>query len=90
METAFVLINTQIGQDANVYSQLTTGENIPENFLGIYEKYGKNVKNVDHVYGVYDMIIRIETDTLAELKDTVSEYIRGLKHVRSTVTMIVV
>ena len=42
------------------------------------------------MYGVYDIIARIETKTMQELKNTVSWKIRRLDKVRSTLTMIVV
>ena len=48
------------------------------------------VKEVYGVYGVYDLVVRIEADTLQELKDAISNKIRILENVRSTLTMIVV
>jgi DNA-binding Lrp family transcriptional regulator len=48
------------------------------------------VKEAHMVYGVYDIIARIETDTMQDLKDTISWKIRRLDKVRSTLTMIVV
>ena len=48
------------------------------------------VKEAHLVYGVYDIIARIETETMQELKDAVSWKIRRVDKVRSTLTMIVV
>jgi len=48
------------------------------------------VKEAHMVYGVYDIIARIETGTMQDLKDTISWKIRRLDKVRSTLTMIVV
>jgi DNA-binding Lrp family transcriptional regulator len=48
------------------------------------------VKEVYGVYGVYDIVVRIEAETLQQLKDTISSKIRTLDNVRSTLTMIVV
>jgi len=48
------------------------------------------VKEVYGVYGVYDLVVRIEAETLQELKDAISNKIRTLENVRSTLTMIVV
>jgi DNA-binding Lrp family transcriptional regulator len=48
------------------------------------------VKEAHMVYGVYDIIARIETGTMQDLKDTISWKIRRLEKVRSTLTMIVV
>ncbi len=75
MATAFVLINAEIGSEGDVLKDLNA---IPE------------VKEAYMVYGVYDIIARIETDTMQDLKDTISWKIRRLDKVRSTLTMIVV
>jgi DNA-binding Lrp family transcriptional regulator len=39
-------------------------------------------------YGVYDLIIRLNADTMDQLKDAVSHKIRTTDQVRSTVTLI--
>ena len=75
MATAFVLINAEIGAENEVLKDLKT---IPE------------VKEAYMVYGVYDIIARVETESMQELKDTISWKIRRLDKVRSTLTMIVV
>lgn len=75
MNVAFVLINTDLGADAEVGEALRKIE---------------EVKEVYGVYGVYDIVVRIEADTLELLKDTISSKIRTLDNVKSTLTMIVV
>ena len=75
MATAFVLINAEIGAESEVLKDLNA---ITE------------VKEAHMVYGVYDIIARVETETMQELKDTISWKIRRLDKVRSTLTMIVV
>jgi DNA-binding Lrp family transcriptional regulator len=75
LATAFVLINAEIGAEAEVLSELKP---IPE------------VREVHLVYGVYDIIAVVDTSTLQELKDTISFKIRRLDKVHSTLTMIVV
>ena len=75
MATAFVLINAEIGAESEVLKDL---KGIPE------------VKEAHMVYGVYDIIARVETETMQELKDAISWKIRRLDKVRSTLTMIVV
>lgn len=74
MATAFVMINTEIGSESEVLEELKAIPEINETYL---------------VYGVYDIIARIETETMQELKDTMSLKIRRLDKVRSTLTMIV-
>ena len=75
MATAFVLINAEIGAEREVLKGL---KEIPE------------VKEAHMVYGVYDIIARIQTETMQELKDILSWKIRRLDKVRSTLTMIVI
>ncbi|TET73254.1 Lrp/AsnC family transcriptional regulator [Candidatus Bathyarchaeota archaeon] len=75
MATAFVLINVEIGSEDEVLRGL---------------KPISEVKEAHLVYGVYDIIARIETETMQELKDAVSWKIRRVDKVRSTLTMIVV
>ncbi len=75
MATAFVLINAEIGAENEVLKDL---------------KAIQEVKEAHMVYGVYDIIARVETETMQDLKDTISWKIRRLDKVRSTLTMIVV
>ncbi len=75
MAKAFVLINAEIGAEDEVLKEL---------------KDMAEVKEAHVVYGVYDIITRIEADTMDELKEIVTSKIRRLDKVRSTLTMIVV
>jgi len=75
MSTAFVLINTDLGEGTEASKLL---EEIPE------------VKEVYGVYGVYDFVVRLEAESMQELKNVITSKIRRLNHVRSTLTMIVV
>jgi len=75
MPIAFVLINAEIGSEGDVLKALREVE-------GVKEAYS--------VYGVYDIIAKIEADSMDKLKDVVSWRIRRLDKVRSTLTMIVI
>ncbi|MBE0633770.1 Lrp/AsnC ligand binding domain-containing protein [Candidatus Bathyarchaeota archaeon] len=75
MATAFVLINAEIGSESEVLKGLKDIVEVKEAYM---------------VYGVYDIIARIQTETMQELKDIISWKIRRLDKVRSTLTMIVV
>ncbi|MHA1303141.1 MAG: Lrp/AsnC ligand binding domain-containing protein [Candidatus Heimdallarchaeaceae archaeon] len=75
MATAFILINSEIGEEKAVLEQL----------LGM-----SNVKEAHVVYGVYDLIAKLEADTMESLKKIVTENLRMLENVRSTMTMICV
>ena len=48
------------------------------------------MKEVYVVYGVYDIVAKIEADTMEKVKETITWKIRRLEKVRSTLTMIVV
>jgi len=72
---AFVLINTEIGSEEEVLKGLQDVEEVKESHI---------------VYGVYDIVARIETDTTDKLKDIVTWQIRRLKKVRSSLIMIVI
>jgi len=75
MPMAFVLINADLGAEENLLKNL---KDIP------------NVREVYVVYGVYDIVARVEADTMDKVKETITWKIRRLDKVRSTLTMIVV
>ena len=45
------------------------------------------VKESCQLYGVYDLIIRVEAETMQELKDLINR-IRGIGKIRSTLSLI--
>lgn len=75
MPIAFVLINTEIGAEEEVLAELRKVNEVKEAYM---------------VYGVYDIIARIQADTMEKLKEIVSWKIRRLDKVRSTLTMLVI
>ena len=50
----------------------------------------KEIKEAYTVYGVCDIIARVEADTMQELKEIVSGKIRKLEGIRSTLNMNVI
>ncbi|MHA2336353.1 MAG: Lrp/AsnC family transcriptional regulator [Candidatus Hodarchaeales archaeon] len=74
MPSAFVLINSEVGKEQEI---LVTVKKIPF----VVEAYA--------VYGVYDLIIRIEADDLETLKSVVSKNIRTIENITKTFTMII-
>lgn len=74
MPTAFVLISTQTGSEANVLDDLKKVD-------GVYEAFA--------VYGVYDIIARVKAETMPVLKETILSCIRKRDSIKSTLTMIV-
>ena len=75
MPQAFVLVNADLGAEEDLLKKL---REIP------------NVREVYVVYGVYDIVARVEADTMEKVKETITWHIRRLDKVRSTLTMIVV
>jgi DNA-binding Lrp family transcriptional regulator len=75
MVSAFVLINVALGSEEDVITKLRSI---------------KDIKEAHRVYGVYDTIIKVESESVESLKDIVSSNIRKLPSVRSTLTMIII
>ncbi|KXB08389.1 hypothetical protein AKJ58_00085 [candidate division MSBL1 archaeon SCGC-AAA385D11] len=73
----------------NAYSLVSTE---PGETSKVYEKIGKlkGVKSVEAVAGPYDLIARIEVDSLEELTRTLFANIRGISGVMNTTTLIVI
>ena len=74
MPLAFILINSELGKEEDVLKKLRSIE---------------NVKEVHFVYGVYDIIAKVEAESMEKLKEIVTFKIRRLNDVRSTLTMTV-
>ena len=75
MAIAYVLLNSELGQDSTVETSL---KDVPE------------VKEVYAVYGVYDFIVKLEAVGMSELKDIITNKIRKIQNVRSSLTLITV
>jgi DNA-binding Lrp family transcriptional regulator len=73
MPKAFVLINVESGSEEEVLQQIKKSE-------GVEEAY--------YSYGVYDIIARIKADTMEKLREAVSQKMRTINKVRSTLTLI--
>jgi DNA-binding Lrp family transcriptional regulator len=70
--TAFVLINTEMGSEAEVLKDLRKVE-------GVDEAYG--------VYGTYDIVARVKAETMERVKEIVTVRIRRINNVRATLTL---
>jgi len=64
--------------------------------LGAEEQLVKELKGIEFVkevyvvYGVYDIVAKVESESMEKVKETITWKIRRLDRVRSTLTMIVV
>ena len=73
MATAFVLLNSELGAEIEVLNGLRMIEEVKETHL---------------IYGVYDIIARIEAESMEELRKVIGWKVRRLTKVHSTITMI--
>jgi len=48
------------------------------------------VKELYGIYGVYDYVVRLEASNMEQLKEAITNKIRRMKNVRSTLTMMVI
>jgi DNA-binding Lrp family transcriptional regulator len=74
MPMAFVFMNIDGGGEQEVLQQLRSIPNVKESYM---------------VYGVYDLVAKVEADTMDKLKEIVTWKVRRLDKVRSTLTTIV-
>jgi len=72
MTTAYVLINCDLGFDAEIIDEI---------------KQLEDVKEVHWVFGAYDIIVKLESDNVDNLRDVITWKIRKLNRVRSTLTL---
>ncbi len=75
MPAALILINTEIGSESDVMNALSKIDGVKE----IYE-----------VYGMYDIVVKVEAETHEALRELVINKIRRIPQVRGTTTMIVI
>ena len=73
MKIAYVLLNVELGQGNQVVPVLEEVEHVTE----IYS-----------VYGVYDYVVKIEAESMSELKEVIMSKIRRINGVRSSLTLI--
>ena len=75
MAIAFVLINAELGKELQIVNEI---KKIPQ------------VKEAYPVYGVYDVLMVIESDSMESLRETITDHVRKLDGIKSTLTMIIV
>jgi len=72
METAYVLVNCDLGTEDTIMEDL---------------KHIDSVKEVFGTFGAYDIIAKVENPDKDKLRETITWNIRRLEHVRSTLTL---
>ncbi len=73
MMKAYVLINTELGQEASVVDELGR---VP------------GISSAHSLYGIYDVIVEVEAETMEKVKEIVFNSIRRLDSVKTTITLI--
>jgi DNA-binding Lrp family transcriptional regulator len=71
---AFVLINVESGFEDYVLKELRAVQGIDEAYFS---------------YGVYDIITKVKAETMEQLKELVTNQVRTIPRVRSTLTLII-
>lgn len=80
MPIAYVLLNSDLGSDDTIISKV---KEILDNESSIdYEVQG--------VYGVYDIVLKISSDNTDNLRSVITNKIRRIDKVQSTLTMMVI
>ena len=72
MATAYVLINCELGSEESIIKQL-------KSLSGIVEVHG--------TFGAYDILGKIESSTVEDLRETITWKIRKIEQIRSTLTL---
>ncbi|WOV93679.1 MAG: Lrp/AsnC ligand binding domain-containing protein [Candidatus Nitrosoabyssus spongiisocia] len=80
MSISFVLLNSQLGSEKTIADEI---DNILKSIDGItYE--------VQEVYGVYDLILKISSDNSELLESVITTKIRRIDNIQATLTMVVI
>jgi DNA-binding Lrp family transcriptional regulator len=72
---AIVMINTDVGKESDIFNKLNEMQ---------------EVKKVYMVYGIHDIIAFVEAESMDKLRGLITDKIRRLDGVKSTLTSIVV
>jgi DNA-binding Lrp family transcriptional regulator len=74
MPRAFVLVNAELGYETTLADEM-------KSISGVNEAYT--------IYGVYDLLLKVEAQTMDKLKEFISTKIRRMRGVKSTLTMLI-
>ena len=80
MATAYVLINSDLGSDETIISEA-------KNILSDQSEIQYEIQGV---YGVFDVVLKIISEDAANLRSVITNKIRRIPQVQSTLTMMVI
>jgi len=80
VSTAYILINSDLGTDVSIIK-----------YLNKILSEEKDIQfEVDGVYGVYDIIVKLTSENGETLRGIITNKVRTIDHVQSTLTMMVI
>ena len=80
MPTSYILINSDLGADETIIKKIK--ESLADEKDTQYKIRG--------VYGVYDIVLKLTSDSADALRATITNKIRKIASVQSTLTMMVI
>ena len=72
MSQAFVLINCELGSEEKIIEELKTLS---------------DVKSAQGTFGAYDIIVEIASESVEQIRETITWKIRKIEKIRSTLTL---
>jgi DNA-binding Lrp family transcriptional regulator len=72
MQQAYLLINVDSGAEEEVLREIKSTGCVESAYVS---------------YGIYDLIVKVKAENVDELKESIIYKIRKIKHVRSTLTL---
>jgi DNA-binding Lrp family transcriptional regulator len=80
LPTSYILINSDLGTDESIITKVK----------GILDGE-KNIQyEIQGVYGVFDIVLKLSSDDIDILRSTITNKIRKIASVQSTLTMMVI
>ena len=79
MPTAYVLLNSDLGSDESIINEV-------KQILGDEDV----TSEVQGVYGVYDIVLKLSSGDAEKLRAIITDKIRKISKVQSTLTMMVI
>ena len=80
MPTSYVLINSNLGTDVQIIKEVKE----------LLANQSDVKLEIQGVYGVYDIILKLSSDNGEKLRSIVTDDIRKIENVQSTLTMLVI
>ena len=80
MPTSYVLINSNLGTDVQIIKEVKE----------LLASQSDVKLEIQGVYGVYDIIVKLSSDNDEKLRSIVTDDIRKIENVQSTLTMLVI